>query len=90
MYSIYIAIKSETYIKPSTTLEQTICRPINVYRSRPTALSFFSTNPVQQCIRIRQIHIYKQSWSSDSNLSLSFEFRHCLLDFSCVYVCLWA
>ncbi len=76
LYSIYIAVKSETYIKPSTTSEQTICRPINDSRSRPTALSFLQT---------QNSNVSESDKYIFTNNPGPFAFRHCF-----VYVCLWA
>ncbi len=74
LYSIYIAVKSETYIKPSTTSEQTICRPINDSRSRPTALSFL--------VQTQNSNVSESDKYIFTNNPGPFAFRHCF----CVFV----
>lgn len=86
LYSIYIAVKSETYSKPSTTSEQTICRPINNSRSRPTALSFLVQT---QYSNVSESDKY--IFTSNPGLQIqTSDHLSLLLDLSCVYVCLWA
>lgn len=81
LYSIYIAVKSETYIKPSTTSEQTICRPINDSRSRPTALSFLVQT---QYSNVSESDKY--IFTNSPGLQIQTSDRLLLLDIVCVCV----